>query len=148
MLGLLLFAAVNFSACSSDDDDAPGSSSELVGLWECISSKGWEKCNGEIEDEWNETNVGLRVKLNADGSYAEYDCDGGEWEVDYTGKWEYKGNKIYLTYYDDYEDKYYTDFATVKELDANRVVLESTWEENDGGYIWEGYSLQVFKKID
>ena len=149
MLGLLMFAAVNFSACSSDDDEGPGSSSELVGLWESVSDKGWEKVNGKIDYEWDD-NGEFRLRFNSDGTYNEYEYDNGEWELDLndTGTWEYKNGKIYCTFYDEYEDYTYTNFVTVKELTSSRLVIETYFKETDeDGDVWEIYSLQEYKKV-
>ena len=148
MLGLLMFAAVNFSACSSDDDEAPGAASELVGLWERVSTKGWEKMNGKIDYEWDEEGEDkLRVRLNSDGTFAEYDGYNGEWYLDGSGTWEYKNGKIYTTIYDEYDEEYETAFATVKELSSSRFALEMTWKEVYEGDTWEGYSYDVYKKV-
>ena len=148
MLGLLMFAAVNFSSCSSDDDEGPGSSSELVGLWESVSYEGWEKVNGEIDYEWDEDDDDTRVKFNSDGTCSDYECYDGEWDLNDTGTWEYKNGKIYCTFYDEYEDYTYTDFVTVKELTSSRLVIETYFKETDeDGDVWEIYSLQEYKKV-
>ena len=80
MLGLLMFAAVNFSACSSSDDEEEvlGSSSDLVGLWESVSMEGWTKLNGEIYDGVEMENEKVRIKFNADGTWIGYEFNEGE----------------------------------------------------------------------
>ena len=148
MLGLLVFAAVNFSACSSDDDDAPGSSSDLIGLWEEIYSKGWEKENGEIDYEYEyEEGQGIRVEFKSDGTFAQYDEEYGGWELDLTGIWEYKGGKIYVTFYDEYDDFEYTQVNVVKELTSSRLVVESTYQETYEGQLYEGYGYSICQKV-
>lgn len=148
MLGLLMFAAVNFSACSGDDDEGPGSSSELVGLWEIVSDKGWEKVNGELAYEWNdEEERDFRLRFNSDGTYNEYEYENGELESDDTGTWVYKNGKIYCTFYDKYDDYTYTVSVTVKELTSSRLVVETNYKDTDEYGDWETYSLQVYKKV-
>ena len=143
MLGLLMFAAVNFSACSSDDDDAPGSSSELVGLWESVSFEGWEKEDGEIVYEWEDDDDEARVKLNSDGTFVTYEYYSGEWDLCDTGTWEYKNGKIYTTFDDEEYEEEATEVATVKELTSTRLVIEEY--EKDGSYEYWGKS--VYRKI-
>ena len=143
-----MFAAVNFSACSSDDDDASGSSSELVGLWESVSFEVWEKEDGEIvyEYEWEDGDGGGdRVKLNSNGTFVTYEYYNysGKWVLCDTGTWEYKNGKIYMTFdYGEYEEEV-TEVATVKELTSTRLVIEAY--EKDGYYEYWGKS--VYRKI-
>lgn len=141
MLGLLMFAAINFASCS-DDDDAPGASSDLVGLWERVSYEGWEKYRGELYDEWDEMNNDLRVKFNADGTYVSYEYHDGEWDTAEIGEWQYKDDKIYLTEEDEYEEG--ADVAVVKELTSSRFVYEFHEIEDE----WEYYELVTMKKIN
>ena len=141
MLGLLMFAAINFVSCS-DDDDAPGASSDLVGLWERVSYEGWEKYKGELYDEWDEMNNDLRVKFNADGTYVSYEYHDEEWDTCEIGEWQYKDGKIYVTYEDEYEEG--ADVAVVKELTSSRLVYEFRETEDE----WEYYELVTMKKIN
>ena len=146
MLGLLMFAAVNFSACSSDDDE-PGSSSELIGLWESVSQKGWEKENGKIEYEWDEKDNDYRVQFNSDGTWEGFEYYEGEWDLCDTGTWEYKGGKLYMTYDDEDEDEA-TDILNVKELTSSRLAVEVSWREEYEGVIYETYTYSVLRKIN
>lgn len=53
LLGVFLFIiTVGFTACS--DDDGPGSSADLVGTWQGVSSTGWYKENGKIVEQWED----------------------------------------------------------------------------------------------
>ena len=143
MLGLLMFAAVNFSACSSDDDE-PGSSSDLIGLWESISQKGWEKENGKIEYEWDEKDSSYRIQFNSDGSWEDFEYYEGEWDLCDTGTWEYKGGKLYLSY----DDEDYEELALVKELTSSRLVVEASSKEEYEGVTYEYYTYSVLRKIN
>ena len=143
MLGLLLFTVVNISACSSDDDEGPGSASELVGLWEQISHKGWEKANGEIEYEWDENENDSRVQFNLDGTWEDFEYYEGEWDLCDTGTWEYKGGKLYMTY----DDEDYVGIFTVKELTSSRLVMEIYEKEVSEGETFEYYEYYINRKL-
>ena len=142
LLGLLLFAAVNFSACSDSDEPEQGSSSELVGLWEGVSIEGWFKYDGETV-EFEDNHNDARLQFNSDGTCESYEYYDGSWDLDSEGRWEYNKGKLSITYYDDYEGTT-TDVVTVKELTASRLVVESydideEWEES--------YAVLTFKRI-
>ena len=155
MLGLLMFAAVNFSACSSSDDEEKvlGSSSELVGLWESVSMEGWTKLNGEIYDGVEMENEKVRIKFNADGTWIGYEFNEGEWETDSTGSWDYENGKLYLTEEqeedseEDDEAFVSVDYLTVKELTSSRLVLEVSLKEDYAGMVYEVYACFTMKKI-
>ena len=153
MLGLLMFAAVNFGACSSDGDDAPSSSSELVGLWESVSVEGWTKLNGEIYDGVEVENEKVRIKFNADGTWVGYEFNEGEWEADSTGTWDYKNGKLYITEEQEEEGEeddeaiVSVDYLTVKELTSSSLVLEVSLEDNYAGMLYEFYVCLTMKKI-
>ena len=148
-----MFAAVNFSACSSDDDEAPGTASELVGLWETVSMEGWTKLNGEINGEVEMVSEKIRIKFNADETWIGYEFNEGEWEVGAAGVWNYKNGKLYITEEqeeDGEEDDGVfesVDYLTVKELTSSRLVLEYSEKENYAGMIYEVYACFTMKKI-
>ena len=147
MLGLLMFAAVSFSACSSDDDE-PGSNSDLVGLWEVIADKGWEKVDGEIDVQWDQEGDEIgdkyQFEFKEDGTFFAYSNDGFD-EVSGNATWNYKNGKIFL-----HSSQYNieVEFATVKELTSSRLVLENYQTDNEDGEVWESWSLVTFKKIN
>ena len=140
MLGLLMFAAVNFCACSSDDD-GPGSSSELVGLWEGVSVEGSFKYAGETE-EFEEELDDIRIRFNSDGTCESYEYYGGSWSFVSEATWEYKNGKLYTTYEEDGD--MITDAVPVKELTSSRLVLEYHEKDED----WESYEVMTFKKVN
>ncbi len=147
MLGLLMFAAVSFSACSSDDDE-PGSNSDLVGLWEVIADKGWEKVDGKIDAQWDQEGDEIgdkyQFEFKEDGTFFAYSNDGFD-EISGKATWKYKNGKIFL-----HSSQYNieVEFATVKELTSSRLVLENYQTDNEDGEVWESWSLATFKKIN
>ena len=153
MLGLLMFAAVNFSACSSDDDDAPSSSPELVGLWEIVDVESWTKYDGEIYDDVEVENENVRIKFNSDGSWVGYELYGGEWELNSAGTWDYINGKLYITEEqeedgeEDDEAIVSVDYLTVKELTSSHLVLEFSEKENLNNALFEVYVCITMKKI-
>lgn len=48
LFAMALLTATAFTSCSDDDDK--GSSNDLIGKWQSVSSEGWEKINGELDD--------------------------------------------------------------------------------------------------
>ena len=148
MLGLLMFAAVSFSACSSDDDE-PGSNSDLVGLWEVIADKGWEKVDGKIIDQWDQEGDEIgdkyQFEFKEDGTFYAYSTDGVLDEESGEMTWKYKNGKVFLY---SLQYKMEVEFAIVKELTSSRLVLENYQKYNEDGEEWESWSLMTFKKIN
>lgn len=143
MLGLLMFAAINFASCS-DDDDAPGASSDLIGLWELVSEEGWNKYNDGETNEWKEFEDDHRIKFNADGTAMSYEYYNGKWNEQYPATWQYKGGKLYLTsYVVEYEEEI-VEVGIVKELSSSRLVIE-IHEIDDDGEHWERIT---YRKIE
>ncbi len=150
MLGLLMFAAVNLCACSDDDEDNPGNS-DLVGTWQVLTDKGWEKINGEIEYEWDQEGNELgdqmgTVVFKEDGSFYIYDQYGNielEEDVDFT--WSYRDGKIFF-YAVQY--KMEQEWATVKELTSSFLAIESYYKYEEGGDVYENWSYSTLKKIE
>ncbi len=150
MLGLLMFAAVNLCACSDDDEDNPGNS-DLVGTWQILTDKGWDKINGEIEYEWDQKGDELgdqmgTVVFKEDGSFYIYDQYGNielEEGVDFT--WSYRDGKIFL-YAVQY--KMEQEWATVKELTSSFLAVESYYKYEEGGDVYETWSYSTLKKIE
>ena len=141
LLGLLLFATVNFCACS--DSDESGSSSDLVGLWEGVSIEGWYKYNDGETIEFKDSHNQVRLNFNSDGTCESYEYYGGSWDLDSEGKWEYNKGKLSITYFDE-DEGMTTDVGIVKELTTSHLVLESYDIDNE----WEeSYALLTFKKI-
>ena len=149
---LIMMCSMTLVACSSDDDEATGNTSDLIGLWEEIYTMGWEKENGNIEYEYEHNyeedgTQGARIEFKADGTYIQYDEENGEWEADIIGTWEYKGNKIYVSYYDEYDETEYTQYVVVKELTSSRLVVESSAQDTFEGTLYEAYSYSINRKV-
>ncbi len=136
LFGLLMSVmALGFSGCSSDDDE-PGSSSVLVGTWECTYSYWCVKQNGVIVYEEENDDVGHRVTFNADGTFYE---DGEMCE------WSYKGGRLTLTYVDGGET--YTDSCPITNLTSTKFTIEMTETEREDGDTYEYYDKLIYKKV-
>lgn len=144
LLGVFLFIiTVGFTACS--DDDGPGSSADLVGTWQGVSSTGWYKENGKIVEQWeDEEEDDYRIRFDEDGTVENFEKNNGKWNGPYhNGTWKYKDGKIYI-YYDDDEE---ADIFTVRELTSSRMVWEYDDKSSDGGASWEECAAEVYRKI-
>ena len=149
MLSLLMFSLVGFSSCSKDDDDK-SNKSDLVGMWEVVSDKGWDKENGVIIYEWDQTGDEISdkwaIEFKENGKFFMYDLNGDISDDmmadDLT--WKYKNNKIYLC---SAEYGIEQEWTTVKELTSTTLVLEAHYKYNDGGDVYEDWSLSTFKRI-
>lgn len=106
-----LFSMVSFTACSSDDDDAPSQDdikTNCIGMWQTTHISGWD-----YDDTVDENLIKVdqdvpegeadRILFKGDGTYKWYENVDGNWQSsDYTCKYEVSGNKIIL--YDDRGD--------------------------------------------
>ena len=55
---LMVLCAVNFAACSDDDEPIVGTSQDLIGRWTLTWTKGWEFDSDGFKDTWDEADVG------------------------------------------------------------------------------------------
>lgn len=142
LFGLLLSViTLGFAACS--DDDGPGSSADLVGLWQSVSSTGWYKEDGKIVEQWeDEEEDDYRIRFNEDGTVEDFERYNGKWNGRYVGTWKYKDGKVYV--YDDDEE---VEVYTVKELTSSRLVWEYHDKSTDSKDSWEEYDIEVYRKI-
>lgn len=129
--GLLSLFMVSLSSCFDDDKDL-GSSSDLVGNWELISSHYYIKINGQIIDEERDFDLGDVIRFNSDGTIYE---DGD------VAQWSYEGGQIRLEY--DGEVNY----VPVKSLTSSRLEIEFTEKGTEDGATYEYYENMVYKKI-
>lgn len=130
----LMLLVVGFTSCDKDDDDKLGSVSDLIGTWTLERVYGYEKENGKITDEWDETPDHIsQVIFKEEGSF--YLREEGE-EAFYLGIWSYKNGKLYCEY-EDYEE-----VVTVKELTPTRLVVNSSTKEDE----YESNITQIFSK--
>lgn len=129
-----LFSMVSFTACSSDDDDAPSQDdikTNCIGMWQTTHISGWDYDDTDDEnlikvDQDVPEGEADRILFKGDGTYKWYEnVDGNRQSSDYTCKYEVSGNKIIL--YDDRGDMDIT--YTVVSFKNDTVVLEVTLEE-------------------
>ena len=129
-----LFSMVSFTACSSDDDDAPSQDdikTNCIGMWQTTHISGWDYDDTDDEnlikvDQDVPEGEADRILFKGDGTYKWYENVDGNWQSsDYTCKYEVSGNKIIL--YDDRGDMDIT--YTVVSFKNDTVVLEVTLDE-------------------
>ena len=138
----VLAMSLTLVSCS-DDDKGPGSTEELVGMWEVVEGTEWEKEDGEIVYEDDDYNGDLRYEFKANGTYNRYYKSGSSWYNDENGTYSYK--KGTLTMFDEDEEESYS--ATVKALTATTLEIESYASFNEGGIYYEAYVSFKFKRI-
>ena len=129
-----LFSMASFTACSSDDDDAPSQDdikTNCIGMWQTTHISGWDYDDTDDEnlikvDQDVPEGEADRILFKGDGTYKWYENVDGNWQSsDYTCKYEVSGNKIIL--YDDRGDMDIT--YTVVSFKNDTVVLEVTLDE-------------------
>lgn len=152
ILAVALFSLSIMSACSDDDKkkndpDDPGTdnpvsvSSDIVGEWELVRSKGWEKKDGEIVDEWDEDAFDGEYSFvfKSSGKCVSYE-DG---ELESSGRYKLNGDK--LTIYDDDDDDEYTYTCKIK---GDRMTLIARDKEKYDGATYEYYDEGIFQRVD
>lgn len=148
MVLITVLLSVGFAACSSDDDDDIGNVSTLYGTWETTHFEGWEKINGELDDEWNEdaseSEDNMRLAFASDGEVTIYYKSGSSWSVDEVCDYTISGNKLYIKEYDGDEDW----VCTIKTLNASTLVIESSSSETEDGDKYQSYEKVTFKKVN
>lgn len=144
LLGLLTICmGLSFTACGDDDDDANFETSDLVGVWDLVAYQGWEKENGVIEDQWNDTELSeeSRLEFQSDGTFIEYEYYGTWTEVN-RGKWSLSGNKIVVKFaYDE------IGYSVIKSLTANTLVTEYYDVDREDGDTYEEYELCTYNRV-
>ena len=65
---LMVLCAVNFAACSDDDEPIVGTSQDLIGRWTLTWIKGWEFDSDGFKDTWDEADDGEDLIFKADGT--------------------------------------------------------------------------------
>ncbi len=149
LLGLLMSMAVNFTACSKDDEEETKtvSNADFIGLWQSESYSGREIKDGVVVEEEKGIVDEYRFKFDEKGNYIEYgyeDIHNEGWCPLDSGAWQYKDGKLYL-----YNSGKYTKAITVKSITATNMVLE--WydtEMTSEGNLFEYYEEETYKKID
>lgn len=141
---LMVLCAVNFTACSDDDEnDKPViEEANLIGKWQST----WEKIhkveNGKEVVTSDEAYTNDLWEFKADGTCIESRVDGGYTE---TSRWSLKGDKLTVSHNDGYDDDY-----TVKELTTNKLVLAfEDWDNTDDGSLeLDDITTTTYKKIN
>lgn len=141
---LMVMLAVNFMACSDDDEnDKPViEEANLIGKWQST----WEKIhkveNGKEAVISDEAYTNGLWEFKADGTCIESRVEGGYTE---TSRWSLKGDKLTISYDDGYDDDY-----TVKELTTNKLILAfEDWDNtDDGGLELDDITTTTYKKIN
>ena len=133
---LMVMLAVNFTACSDDEDEATiGTSQDLVGRWTSTWTKGWEFDSDGFKDTWDEADNGEDLILKADGT--------GRVETQYDRlpfKWSFENNDFKW----DYDDSPNGWSTKIIQLDTETLVLKRTYD-------WEGEihseEINTYKRI-
>lgn len=143
MLGMF-FTLFPLTGCSKDEDESWGIVSDalIIGKWEGVSSKGWEKEDGKIVDRW-------------DDDYT-FDYDYIEFRFDATGEWGYyEGNvkQSFNWYIDDGHKLVIGEKVTgdgtgayykIKTVTKDKLVLVSEDDDPEDGW----YQEDTYKRVD
>lgn len=144
MIAALAFmASITLASCSDDDDSPIGSKEDLIGRWESVHETGWEKEDGEIVDEWDETGKSLRWEFYKNGICTAQEWTGSRWESADYGTYTYKNGTITIKS-DEYDED---DVIKVKKLTATELVVEESYSYWDEGDKYEGYICVTFEKV-
>lgn len=143
---LAVLASTALTSCSDDDNGGPGSKADLVGRWESVHEKGWEKEDGEFTYEWDQPDNSLRWDLYADGTCVTWEKSSGStsWTYPNYGTYTYKGGNLVIKYDDDEYDE--NDGGKVIKLTDTELEVESSYSEREDGVKYEGYICITFKK--
>lgn len=140
---LMVLCAVNFTACSDDENDKPViEEANLIGKWQST----WEKIhkveNGKEVVTSDEAYTNGLWEFKADGTCIESYVDGGHIE---TSRWSLKDNKLTISY-----DDGYSDVLTINELTATKLVLAfEDWDTMDDGSLeLDDITTTTYKKIN
>lgn len=131
---LMVMLAVNFTACSDDDESTVETSQDLIGRWTLIWTKGWELDSDGFKDTWDEADDGEDLIFKADGT--------GQMETsyaDYPFNWSFKNNNFKWDY-----DLYDGCTTKIIQLDAEILVFEIT-EYYDGEI--ESQEINTYKRV-
>ena len=140
---LMVMLAVNFTACSDDEDEQIIiDQANLIGKWQST----WEKIhkveNGKEVVTSDEAYTNGLWEFKNDGTCIESYVDGGHIE---TSRWSLKDNKLTISYSDGYSD-----VLTVNELTATKLILAfEDWDNtDDGGLELDDITTTTYKKIN
>ena len=60
---LMVLCAVNFTACSDDEEDTSSYSTNIVGVWAIVCDEGWEIDDNGEKDSWKEEDDNYFIKF-------------------------------------------------------------------------------------
>ena len=133
---LMVMLAVNFTACSDDEDEPTvGTSQDLIGRWTLTWTKGWEFDSDGFKDTWDEADDGEDLIFKADGT--------GRMESQYGSEYPFNWSFENTNFKRDYD--LYDGCATkIIQLDAETLVFEIT-EYYDGEI--ESQEINTYKRV-
>lgn len=141
---LMVMLAVNFTACSDDDEnDKPViEEANLIGKWQSTWQKVHKIENGKEVILGDEAYANSSWEFKADGTCTESYADSNHQEI---SRWSLKDNKLTISYNDGYSD-----VLTINELTANKLILAfEDWDNtDDGGLELDDITTTTYKKIN
>ncbi len=133
---LMVMLAVNFTACSDDEDEPTvGTSQDLIGRWTLTWTKGWEFDSDGFKDTWDEADDGEDLIFKADGTGRMESQYGSE----YPFNWSFENTNFKWDY-----DLYDGCATKIIQLDAETLVFEIT-EYYDGEI--ESQEINTYKRV-
>lgn len=143
ILSIFLFV-FSFAACSDDDNDklpGGGTAEQLIGSWNVIQDTGYDKTNGKVDEEWNDTYQPGEEVLSFGSDHKVYGWHYGE-SGDYT--WQLQGNELGISWGKGMEAD--EDDFKILEMTPDRMVLEMHDIEEENGETYEWYSKTVLTR--
>ena len=132
---LMVMLAVNFTACSDDDEPTVGTSQDFIGRWTLTWTKGWEFDSDGFKDTWDEADDGEDLIFKADGTGRMESQYGSE----YPFNWSFENNVFKWDY------SLYNGCTTkIIQLDAEKLVFEIT-EYYDGEI--DSQEINTYKRV-
>lgn len=145
LFAMMLLTATAFTSCS-DDDENEINSDDLIGIWQGVTSDGWNKKDGKIYDEWENEPIEddlIVVTPNDEFMQYEYNQRYKYWECIGSGEYTLKNKKIYVEV-----DGESVHLGTVKKLTSNTLVLEVGEKYKDNGVTYEYKEIATFRRAD
>ena len=145
-----MFAVVAVcTACSKSDDGPAGSADLILGKWECMTSEGWRKIDGELANEWDEPNTGWGWVFSKGGKGYNFEIGYDDYEMN----WSINLNKLTIIYAeDDFEEVY-----TIASISKNEMTLIVSYVLEGGSVVstdvgspttrWSPDKVEHFEKL-
>ena len=115
---LMVMLAINFTACSDDNEEAVSNPNDIIGKWELTWTKGWELNDDGHKEYGDEADSGLYFVFKDDGTGYHYEDYGSNAYFN----WKLEGNQLSVTYtqFDG------ADIYKVEELNSSTLTITST----------------------